>query len=778
MARTIERSGALDVVSRPDALLHDTWASRIVLSLVLLLLVSVLSFFPVVRDVELRITDTFFRLMPHPTERSAVVLVLIDDESLRQYGRWPWSREILGTLVSKITKAGAGVIGLDVLLSEPQSPATDGALEQSLKASARTVIVGKIGAFTDGPHWVEPLPQFSASSIAVGHVHAALDEDGICRRFPPLELTIDGPRWAFALEVARRSDPRRASQFLEYYGLPSDDNDAHVLSARPLLARVYFRHDGFDTVSAATLLRDAELPIKLAGRPVLIGFGSAELTDRLNTPIATEMPSPGVEVHAQILDGILNGHLIKDVPVAVNVLLLALTCFLVVILFRKWHGRASVLLFVALAIVVYAAAFLTFLWTLRIFSVGPMLLTVVLGPLVVYAADFTLVERSLMRQLHALRAWLAIQGQDVTSAKSGLSWKLSLLQKLETELGALYELHQTLLESTQDLVAIFDEKGQLLLKNRSLAAALRNDESVLTLDQLCAKWTAEPDAPLLHVGGAQEGEVHLNGALYSARLAPLPPTNLSPGGGTLVTLTSLQTRVERDRARGEVLAFITHELRTPLASIQGFADLMVRYPGSPGCVDAPETILRESKRLLALINSYLDVLRLDAGAKPLQQNMFDLTNTVREVFEILRPLAADVDMRLVLKTDAATVATGDANLISGAVLNLVSNAIKYGKRGADIEVTCAAPAQEVVIGVRNQGKVISVADIPHLFDPYYRARDVDKAKPGWGLGLAFVKRIAEKHGGSVQVRSEPSSTVFEIHLPVESAPAVPSEVRI
>ena len=772
MSRTA-RSRAIDVLSRSEPLLRDTWASRVALSVVLFLLVSGFLFFAVVRDADLRVTDTFFRLMPHPIQRSPVVLVLIDDESLRQYGRWPWSREILGTLVNKIAKAGAGVIGLDVLLSEPQSPATDAALEQALKASARTVIVGKIGAFTDGPHWIEPLQQFSASSIAVGHAHAVLDEDGICRRFPPLELTIDGPRRAFALELARRTDPRRASHFADFYDLRNDD--AQVVSARPLLTRIFFRQDGFDTISAATLLRDASLPVSLAGRPVLIGFGSAELTDRLNTPTAKELPSPGVEVHAQILDGILRGHLIKEVPLALGIPLLALTCFLVVTVFHRWHGLASVVLLIALAGALYAGAFLVFLWTLRMVSVGPLLLSVFLGPLVVYAADFTLVERSLTRQLLDLRAWLVNKGQDAPQLRPHLSWKLSVLQKLGRELGALYELHHTLLESTQDLVAIFDEKGELLLKSRSFADALP-DGQVTSLEELYKHWTAEPEAPLVRLGAVLEGEVALKGTLYSARLAPLPPTNLSPGGGTLVTLTSLQTRVERDRARGEVLAFITHELRTPLASIQGFADLMVRYPDSPDCADAPETILRESKRLLALINSYLDVLRLDAGAKPLQQNAFDLTSTIREVFEILKPLAADANMRLVLTTDADVPATGDANLISGALLNLVSNAIKYGKRGTDVEVACSCTAQEVVIGVRNQGKVISVTDIPHLFDPYYRARDVEKAKPGWGLGLAFVKRIAEKHGGSVQVRSESTGTVFEIHLPVKSGSAQPSEV--
>ncbi len=399
------------------------------------------------------------------------------------------------------------------------------------------------------------------------------------------------------------------------------------------------------------------------------------------------------------------------------------------------------------------------------------------GPLVVYAADFALVERSVTRQLMGLRSWLTRHALDAPApGNEELSWKLALLQKLETELGSLYELHKTLLESTQDLVVIFDENGNLLLRNQAFARAVTPANSGLTLEQLRARWTSEDDAPLLPANAGQEGEVHLNGRLYSVRIVPLPPTRLSPGGGTVLTFTSLQTRVERDRARAEALAFITHELRTPLASIQGFADLMIRYPGSTDCEGAPETILWEAKRLLALINSYLDVLRLDAGAKPVKSDVLELHDIARQVFDILRPLAAAANMQLVLESDAAVVMLGDATLVSGAVLNLVSNAIKYGRPATEIEVRCYTSGNDVVVSVRNQGNPIATGDIPHLFDPYYRARDVETAKPGWGLGLAFVKRIAEKHGGSVQVKSEQSNTTFEIHLPAKAGVHASSEV--
>ncbi len=150
---------------------------------------------------------------------------------------------------------------------------------------------------------------------------------------------------------------------------------------------------------------------------------------------------------------------------------------------------------------------------------------------------------------------------------------------------------------------------------------------------------------------------------------PLPPTRLSPGGGTVVTFTNLQTRVERDRARSEALAFITHELRTPLASIQGFADLLIRYPGSPDCEGAPDTILSDSKRLLALIHSYLDVLRLDAVAKPLEPMPWNSTEQFGRSSTSAPSGDCGEHAQLAQANDEAIFVTANSdasNLISGA----------------------------------------------------------------------------------------------------------------
>jgi signal transduction histidine kinase len=742
------------------------WRQTFVLSAILFALVAGISTFPVIRNSSVRIADTFFRLAP-PRARSPVVLVLIDDDSLQQFGRWPWSRELLAQLNSNLAKAGAGVIGLDILLSEPQSPKTDASLRESLQASGRTVLVDKIGAYADGPHWIEPLPEFAQAAAAVGHAQAPLDEDSICRRFPARELSVDGPRWAFAVELARRIDPERASAFLADYSVPFHDDSSAVLTAVPVLIPIAFRPDKFQTISARDVLRGENLDV-VRGRPVLVGFGPTEISDRLSTPISKELPSPGVEIHAQILDSILSGHKLHEVSISVEAAALLFVCIFVVLMFQTWHGWPAGGLLVMLGAITYGSVLLIFLKKSYILPAGPFLLAVFIGPLLVYTADFVMVERSVTQQLLGLRSWLASQAKHSAEAGTDLSWKLQVLQNLQTELGSLYELHKTLLESTQDLVAVFDQKGILLLRNQAFAAGLPESLGKLTLAELRAHLQpAEGD--LKTIEAITEGEAYINKELYAVRFAPMPPTSLAPGGGTIVTLSSLRTRVERDRSRAEALGFITHELRTPLASIQGFAELMMHYPNSTTSAGAPETIFRESKRLLALISSYLDVLRLDAGAKSVSADLIELESLVRQVFDILQPLATAAKMRLVFESKEPIALVADAHLLSGAVLNLVSNAIKYGQPGTDIVVQGEHRAGEVMVSVINAGEPIPADAVPHLFDAYYRASKVEGSKTGWGLGLAFVKRIAEKHGGSVSAESGPSGNSFAIHLPVKTA---------
>ncbi len=732
----------------------------------LFLAVVAISAVPVVRSLQLRLMDSYFRVARPPRTPSVVTVVLIDDQSLAEYGRWPWSRVLLAQLTKNLSRAGAKVIGLDILLSEPQSADTDTQLRDAIAEARDVVLVDKIGTYANGPRWTEPLPQFARAASGIGHALAVLDLDGVCRRYPAVELSPDGPRWAFALEVARQVDAARTASFLTQEGVPFADNPAAVATAvRPVLVPVAYRRDPFPTISAGAALKGQELEA-VRGRPVLVGFGPTEIEDRLNTPLSERLPTPGIEVHAQMLDAVLTGRTLHDLPLWSSWLLLAVFSVFTVFAFTHVRGWPAVALAVLMIAGVYGAGLAAFIAGHGVLAVGPMMLTVLVGPLLVYCTDFVLVERGLARQLDDLRGWLTWRRFPDTKANRDLAWRLDVLRELQQELGSRYELYQTLLEATNALIGIFDGKGRLLLKNECFGAAFEAGHAGdITLESVCRQMVPADSGPILPGTGPTEREAYVGEELYALRIMPFPATSLAPDGGSIVSLTSLRARVERDRARAEALGFITHELRTPLMSIQGFAEFMCKYPQSSECGRAPETIYREAKRLLALINGYLDVLRLDAGARSVRQEPVRLDEVVREVFEVLEPLAISADMRLVFDNGQGATLLGDPHLLSGATLNLLSNALKYGRQGTVVRVGCTTEDDQVVLRVCNEGDPIAPADLDRIFEAYYRSTHAQSTKPGWGLGLAFVKRIAEKHGGTVDVCSEAGYTCFELRLP-------------
>src|SRR5262249_39707024 len=156
--------------------------------------------------------DMFFRLRSNENTSTQVALILIDDASLERYGRWPWKRSLLARVVRAASAERPRAIGLDVLLSEPEDAEDDARLASAVKDAGNAVLVAKIGDSPQGRSWVEPLPIFALSASAVGHAQAVLGPDGICRSVPARELSLEGPRWAFALEVARVASGLRLAE--------------------------------------------------------------------------------------------------------------------------------------------------------------------------------------------------------------------------------------------------------------------------------------------------------------------------------------------------------------------------------------------------------------------------------------------------------------------------------------------------------------------------------------------------------------------------------------
>jgi CHASE2 domain-containing sensor protein/nitrogen-specific signal transduction histidine kinase len=774
------------------------------LNAVLLAFVGVLSLSYPMEELSRRISDLNFRLRGTQGTSRDVALVLIDDASLNRYGRWPWRRSMLARVVRAAAAERPKALGLDILLSETEDESDDREFADALKAAGNVILVSKISNSQRGRLWVEPLPLFSREAIATGHAQALLGPDSICRSIPVQELTLEGPRWAFALEIARAA--RGASleddgQYLRIgeiriptIGATARSGVPGVESESPRFLAINYRGQietggspaPFPVVSAADLL-EGKARGQLHGKAVLIGYGSAEIADRVPTPVSGRIPMPGVEIHANLVDTILAGRGLRPLGGTLQIILVLGFALISTWMVLRWPGWRGLLSLMGLIAGSYAASYLLFAWAHRLIEFGPFLCAGVLAGPMAQLHNLITVDRSVTRGLRQLQLALRKTGSAEVAASvstalragmkqpiGNLHWKISLLQELQTELSSVYAFDETLLNAMQEGLAVFASDDRLVFcnprwqelcsrQNWNPAASLSEFASALN-ETIRGKLYES----LMQPGGHFDSEVHWGEGLFQLRAMKLPSSSQTNSSGlTLLVLTDLTARLERDRARAEALSFVTHELRTPLVSIQGFAEYLLRYPQQAASTEAAATIFRESGRLVAMINTYLDVLRLEAGSRPLRRENFNIRDTVNQAKQVLQSLAQASKITVTTEVAADVPSLeGDPHLIGGALLNLLSNAVKYTPQGREIKLRVAVEGNMVVVEVRNPGPVIPPQELARLFEPFYRGREQEDATPGWGLGLAFVKRIAEQHGGKVGATSEPESgTCFRVLLP-------------
>src|SRR5215510_5779551 len=184
-----------------------SWGRWARLSLALLALVFLVSWSFPVSTLSQKLNDFFFRLRRPMPVSGEVALVLIDDASLAQQGRWPWSRTQLAKLVRAVSQERPKAIGVDVLLPEDENEQNDAELTGAIEAAPNLVLAAKISTSPTGRLWIDPLPRFAHAAKGVGHVQAIMDPDGLCRSIPQDEPSADGLRPAFALKLAELARP-------------------------------------------------------------------------------------------------------------------------------------------------------------------------------------------------------------------------------------------------------------------------------------------------------------------------------------------------------------------------------------------------------------------------------------------------------------------------------------------------------------------------------------------------------------------------------------------
>ena len=324
-------------------------------------------------------------------------------------------------------------------------------------------------------------------------------------------------------------------------------------------------------------------------------------------------------------------------------------------------------------------------------------------------------------------------------------------------------------------VLVVNEYGRLQLVNDALRRMLKISGSVEGSHYL--EIVRHPQIAQ-QIGYALDGEARPGrelalpmapGATFIARSAPIAA---GATRGAVLVLHDISDLRKADQIRRDFVANVSHELRTPLTAVRGYVEALLDGVADPAQSHTfLETIARHTHRMERLVSDLLRLARLDAGQETLERLACDIDGLLRGVEA---ELAAAITARRVtvvhdVATDAATV-DGDPAKLHDALRNLLENATNYSPENGTVTISARRVDSRIVITVSDEGPGIPEADLPRVFERFYRA---DKARArdgrdpgGTGLGLAIVKHLVELHGGRVAAANRPSGgALLTVDLP-------------
>ncbi len=333
---------------------------------------------------------------------------------------------------------------------------------------------------------------------------------------------------------------------------------------------------------------------------------------------------------------------------------------------------------------------------------------------------------------------------------------------------------RTVLDGMVEGVLLTDAAGRIVLANGAFArifGAQAPVEGRRPLEAARVPALQEAVEAALATAEALTREIALGGAQEKVIRASLAAVRESGSTVGAVAVFHDVTELKRlEKVRQEFVANVSHELRTPLTAIKGYAETLrdggLRDPAR--AAEFVEVIHRHAERLRALIEDLLDLAAVEQGEARLKPAPVRARDAVAQAEAVIRPAAGSrrQTLSLDLPADLPEV-VADRDRLAQVLINLLDNAVKFTPEGGRVAVTGSAAGGRVTLAVSDNGVGIAPADLPRIFERFYRAdRSRDRREGGTGLGLAIAKHLTQAMGGTIEVESLlGSGTTFRIVLP-------------
>jgi CHASE2 domain-containing sensor protein/nitrogen-specific signal transduction histidine kinase len=748
-------------------------------------------------------------LLPAPD----IVVVTIDNASIAALGRWPWPRDIHARLLEKIAAAKPAAVVYDVLFTEPAEGDAELAAALSATPTYLPILLSSVGG-NDRLGAVTPVARLANAAAGLGHINLEVDGDGIVRsvalfeggaRWPQLMMPVYGDVVRGALAFKDSVKPLRdglakeaASTWLSArersaasHRMPASADEVRFLIPFSPLSESY------QSVSFARLLAGDAPEVDLRGKIVVIGVTASGLYDRFATPVSGKLgPLPGVFIHANVLDTLLSARAIdqSDTVWLVLASLIPLAVLLGGFLMLSPWRSFALTIGLCLASVAGSAALLygRHLWMSPVPAMAGL---VAIYPIWSWRR-LEMTMAYLRRELRRVAEEPNLLPEVPHSNEFGgdvLERHMALMARAAQRMQDMKRFVWNSLDSMPAPILVSDLQGIVLISNqaarmhfamlgepapegRRMHEAFENLSFVKAIDGTTTGsaarqlWPAALDPTRGHVDMMREGvEVRDRGGRdHLLRYATCTNTEGQLTGwiAGLVDVTELHAA---ERQREDALRFLSHDMRSPQASILALVELERPRIDSEEVRGLLDRIERYAQRALTLADDFVQLERAESQAYVLEPvNFVELViDASDEVWPQAQAKRIQIDTPVEVEPAWINV---DPSLMTRVLVNIFNNAIKYSP--PDTRIVCEIGLDPLLptyvqCMIRDEGYGIPVDQQVHLFERFRRFHAADRPEvSGAGLGMAFIKIVVTRHGGEVRVTSAPGrGTTFTVSLP-------------
>ena len=698
----------------------------------------------------------------------SVLLVEIDDESIARIGRWPWNRAIHAALIDRIKAGQPRAIAYDVLFTERGDPVTDAALGASI-AAARPIFLPMLppmpapaGAAAAS---VPPIAAVSDAATGIGYATIDPDPDGVVRS----AQVGAGPGGQAQHLMALAAQAALGQQ---------DHPSSMPVGARLIPFGAAGRH--WSEVSAAAVLAGQVPPELLRDRVVLVGATATGLGSRYPTPTGRVMS--GLEIDANLLQALMGHSLIRPASLPARLALGLLPLVVLMIGLGPWRRAPALVVFLVCAATVVAVTALCLLASGLWLWLPPG--AALAGLAVAYPLwgwrQLAVIEQFMRAQLlrleqePSLLPRVSLRG----SAKRGVAGTIALLHAAIARNREMRHFVADRLDQLPDATVVADLPGRVVLANAAahrlfagfglaIEPGVTRAQDLLAAVHLVGSGNPVPfplhaDEPATHE--VQRDQAHF----YLVGIAPQTQAD-GQRAGWIMRLVDISEAKAAQRQRDDVVQLLTHDMRSPQASI--LAVLETASPDRIAPVEA-SAIRHYAERTLRLADGFVQLARAEYLEYTLEE--VDLGDMLIDAIDDLWPQSHAKRIEIVTHGDEQMLVLGERSLLTRALVNVIGNAIKYSPDGT--RITCTLTREVRADGstwglcaIADQGCGMDADLRSRMFERFARGPvGLGPKTSGAGLGLSFVHTVMVRHHGVIGCETEPGQgTTFTLALPIK-----------